>query len=244
MHLDGSLIGSRPVSSGDGGKVTVDVERLTLTGGARISTNTQGEGHGGALTIMATDTISIAGTDSEGTPSGLFSLATRLGDAGRLAVSTPILRMDGGVISTGSQRAGRAGDIEIKVGRLTLTGGAIIDSSTIRTGQGGTVTVTATDSITISGRGEDFRSGFLNLAGGQGDSGHVTISAPALSIMDGGIIRTTTLGAGRAGDIEIQVGRLTLTGGGQIREQQLWCRAGGHGDGDRDGRGDHLRSKP
>ena len=76
VHIDDSFIDSRPVSSGDGGKVTVDVGRLTLTGGARISTNSQGEGRGGALTVMATDTISIAGTDSEGTPSGLFSLAT------------------------------------------------------------------------------------------------------------------------------------------------------------------------
>src|SRR6266508_3382488 len=141
--MDDALIRSRPFASGDGGNVALNVGTLTLTGGARIDTSSVGDGRGGQLTVAATDAIAIGGYDREGFTSGLFSFARGSGDAGRVAISTPRLTMDEGLIATPTVSAGRAGDIVIQVGRLILTGGAVIDSSTFGAGQGGDIALRA-----------------------------------------------------------------------------------------------------
>ena len=70
--------------------------------------------------------------------SGLISIANARGDAGSISVSTPALTMDEGLIQAvandGSR--GNAGNFEVTVGRLTLTNGAQISSSTRARGTG------------------------------------------------------------------------------------------------------------
>ena len=46
--------------------------------------------------MAATEAIAIGGQDSQGTQSGLFSGAFGRGDAGRLFISTPTLRLEDG----------------------------------------------------------------------------------------------------------------------------------------------------
>ena len=72
-----------------------------------------------------------------------------------MVILTPSLRMDEGLILADS--SGRGGDIEVRVGRLTLTGGAQIGSNSA-TGQGGNVLITATESATIFGHSPRPRS--------------------------------------------------------------------------------------
>jgi hypothetical protein len=152
LHMDNSLSASPPSGAGHGGNITVHVDRFTLTNGAQISSGSFGAGRGGHLTIAAGEAISIAGRNSAGFKSGLFSTAEGSGDAGRMAIFASTLTMDEGLITTVTEGVGRGGDLEVKVGRLTLTGGAFIDSSTNGPGLGGTVALTATDAVTISGR--------------------------------------------------------------------------------------------
>ena len=125
VHIDDSRIGSRPFSSGDGGNVTLNVETLTLTGGAQIDSRTEGAGRGGNVTVTATDTIAIAGRHPKDSRilSGLFSNSFGSGDAGRLFVSAPLLDVKEGIIATSTLGDGNAGDIEIRAGRLTLDNG-------------------------------------------------------------------------------------------------------------------------
>jgi len=47
VHMDNAVIGSRPLASGDGGTVLVQVGTLTLTGGAQIDSSSSGAGRGG-----------------------------------------------------------------------------------------------------------------------------------------------------------------------------------------------------
>ena len=49
-------------------------------------------------------------------------------------------------------RPGVRASLDVQVGRLMLTGGAQIDSSTRGAGHGGEVTVAAREAITISGQ--------------------------------------------------------------------------------------------
>ena len=102
---------------------------------------------------------------------------------------------------------GASPGVDIQVGQLALTGRAELSSATRGSGQGGAVTVTAHESITITNG--DITSG----ASGDGDAGHVAISAPTIAIQDGRVSAGTS-GAGRAGDIVVHAGQLSLDGGG------------------------------
>src|SRR5262249_1646560 len=125
---------------------------------------------------------------------------------------------------------GNAGNVEIQVGRLRMTGGALITSDsgsvsvegavTAGSGRGGTVTVTATDEMFIAGRDSTgfLQSGLFSQAG-VGNAGRVVVSTPRLIMADGGLIGADTGGDGRAGDVVVQVGSLELTGGAQINSR-------------------------
>ena len=112
---------------------------------------------------------------------------------------------------------GNGGSTELKVKQLTVTDGARIDTSTNGDGQGGTLSVTATDSVSISGRdSKGAKSGLFSSALGKGNAGNLSVSAPTLTMSDRGTIDAHTAGDGNAGNIDVQAGTLTLTGGAHI----------------------------
>src|SRR5262249_44945041 len=139
------------------------------------------------------------------------------GAAGHIVISTPTLSLeDGGAISAGTLGDGRGGDIVVRGGRVVLTGGALITGTSCCAGPGGTVTITAADSISISGLASDGTPSHVSsVALGSGDAGRVALFAPTV-VLDGGIIETSTRRDGLAGDIVLGVGRLTLTNGALI----------------------------
>jgi hypothetical protein len=91
---------------------------------------------------------------------------------------------------------------------LTVTGNAVVQNGFLPLVRGN-ISVAATDAIQITDGG-----GILSLAFVQ-DVGSLKVSAPTLSINRGFILASTT-GSGRAGDIAINVGDLSLINGGQI----------------------------
>ncbi len=58
-------------STGDAGSLTVETGRLILNDGARITTSTFGQGNAGALSISATESLTLSGLDGNGTTSFL-----------------------------------------------------------------------------------------------------------------------------------------------------------------------------
>jgi large exoprotein involved in heme utilization and adhesion len=213
-----SFITTRSYSAGRARNLQLQVGTLTLTGNSRIASTAQGPGHGGQLTVTATEAVTIAGVRS-----GLLGNTRGSGDAGDLFVSAPLLTLDGSFIQAVADQGsrGHAGAVEVRVGRLTLTGGAQIGSFTWGPEHGGPLTVTATEAVTITGRrlqagGLIARSGLFSSTLSSGDAGRLVVSTPTLQLMDAGVISAATLGEGNAGDIEVQVERLSLTGGGQI----------------------------
>jgi large exoprotein involved in heme utilization and adhesion len=211
IHMDNSGLGSSGRGAGNGGNVLVNVGTLTLTGGAQIATVTSNTGNGGELTIRATDGISISGRGTLLRPSGLFTNTFGDGDAGRLRLSAPTLSMmEEGLIQAAAapDSSGKAGSTEVRVGQLTLTGGAQISTSSFGTGSGGEVSIAATESISIAGRDrEGNSSGLFSTTGQGGRGGNLQVTAPQFRISDGGTISAQSMGAGDAGDIMIHVGQ-------------------------------------
>jgi large exoprotein involved in heme utilization and adhesion len=109
---------------------------------------------------------------------------------------------------TGSD--GSAGDIIINAVRFTLTDHANLNADTFGSKGAGTITITATDHVTVSGLSTRVSSSSDN--GATGDAGKITVSAPTVMIENGGSISTSTTGEGAGGNINILAGQsVTIT---------------------------------
>jgi filamentous hemagglutinin family protein len=231
LTLENGRIQSATVGGGAAGTIMVEAGQVSLTGGSQIDSSTQSTGQGGAITVTATEGITIHGADSAGNASGLFSETFSRGNGGNLTIFTPALTMAGGIVRAATFGAGKAGDIVVEVGRLTVSEGAAIDSSTSAAGQAGSVMVTATEALRISGRhratGDPTRLGSIAGLGSSGKAGHVMLFTPHLT-MEEGVISTSTFGEGRAGTIAVEAGRVTLTGGTQVSSSTRGSGRGGN----------------
>jgi large exoprotein involved in heme utilization and adhesion len=99
-----------------------------------------------------------------------------------------------------------------------MTGGAQIVSTTDATGKGGTIDITAAESLNISGTTPDgwAPSGIFANAHSSGSAGSIGIKAKTIK-MDNGTIQASTAGDGDAGNINIEAKTLDITGGGKMR---------------------------
>jgi large exoprotein involved in heme utilization and adhesion len=225
LKEDGTEIRARAMqdSQGAAGDIDVQVGTLTLTGGTvngiAISASSSGTGHGGNVTVKATEALRFEGY------SRVTSNAHSDGDGGQVVVSAPVMSLMGNGAGFRSQTdgSGAAGNVLVDVGTLTLGGGANIGTSTTistATGRAGSVTVRAAKEITLAGQQTEIGS----TTRGSSDAGQVFVSAPVLRLMEGARIRTGAMqviggnaSQGNAGDIRVKVvGTLTLTGGASI----------------------------
>jgi len=223
MNMNDGAITASTLGDGKAGDITIDAGRLTLTNNAFIDTSTTSlGGNGGNVRVTAHEAISVASNGS------VSSFTGGDGQAGSVAISTPILSMDGGKISTLTSGRGGAGEVTLDVARLTLTGGATVDSSTRAEGAGGTVTIKARESISVSGAGSGGNAAIQSDTTASGNAGRLSISTPSFTASDASsILATATAGTGRAGNIVADVGQLTLTGGSRIDSGTQTAGAGG-----------------
>ena len=103
--------------------VVVEAPQVTLTGGAEIASGTSGAGQGGKVRVTATETVSL--------------------EASRYYCQC--------LCQGQGKAAGDAGMVVVEAPRVTLTGGAQIGSLTFGLGQGGRVTVRATELVSLDG---------------------------------------------------------------------------------------------
>jgi len=163
---------------------------LAMGSGAAIQSNTSAGGHAGLVRVSAGDIV------IDGRGSDLFpAIASR-------ALATAA---NGGV-------SGNAGSVEVSAkGRLSIADGGVISSSTFTSGQAGTIKVTAGE-IAIDGRASASATGIASQANsGTGDAGSIEVNATGiLSIVNRGVISSSTFTPGRAGSV--RVGAATISG--------------------------------
>ncbi len=179
--LTGILGNVRQTSTGNAGNIELNTGSLTLNNGARISANTFGKGNAGSITINATDNISLKGENSKGFSSVITSL-----------------------IQQGA--VGNAGEISINTSNLTLNNRARISASTFGEGNAGSITINATDNISLKGENsKGFSSVIESLVGkgAVGNAGEVSINTSNLTLTNGARITSSTFGKGNAGSITI-----------------------------------------
>jgi filamentous hemagglutinin family protein len=193
LFLDGSRIFNQVASEGVGnaGDIAINTGSLEAINGGSISASTSGEGNAGTVDITATENITLDGKSLE----GFISTITN---------------------SVESNAVGNAGGINISTTNLTLTNGGRIDASTFGKGDVGTLDITATGDINLTGENSNgSSSGIYHNSDGIGNVDGVRISTNNLNLTNGADIEITASGQGNAGTVDITAtGDITLAGEG------------------------------
>ncbi|MCC5649797.1 filamentous hemagglutinin N-terminal domain-containing protein [Nostoc sp. XA013] len=182
VELIGSFVRLRNRNSGvgNGGEINITTNNLIVRDGAQVSTSTRGKGKGGNLTVNASESIALIGsvtTPDNVYPSALFSITTADGKAGDINLNTQRLHIqDGAEVSTESS-------------------GVVLRNSQFRpaTGQGGNLTVNASELIELIGTSaKNDPSSLLARTLGSGEAGKVTITTKQLIVRNGAVVTVSS----------------------------------------------------
>ncbi|MEH1934519.1 MAG: filamentous hemagglutinin N-terminal domain-containing protein [Nostoc sp.] len=188
---------------GNGGNIYLKTGSLSLTNGGQVSTNVSGQGNAGNITVEVADNVKLDGVFID---AGKFDL-NNLDNLDYDALSGLESNLNiGGV--------GKAGNIQVTTGSLSVTNGAEISSFTGGVGNAGNITINARDNVTFSGFGGRIKFGSAVSSFGSnnaiGNGGEIRISASNLLLKDGGQLNAINGAQGNGGNIFLDVGN-TIT---------------------------------
>jgi len=203
--------------TGAAGNLEIESGRLIVRDGATITATTR-RGRGGNVSVTALEFIEVSGTTRD-----------------RLFESNLASFAIGGE-EVGEELQG--GDLQINTRRLRVSDGAQISVSGFGTGQGGTVEVTASESIELIGQSADgrFKSGLFAEASLFPEpfdnidrprrAGNLTISTGELIIRDGSEITVSGEGLGAPGNISVTANSIHLDNQGGVTAESLSTEGG------------------
>ncbi len=165
--------------TGSAGALRIETGQLVVQDGAQVSASTRGKGQGGTLAVNALESVQLIGASAVGNPSGLFTVTEGIGSAGALRIET---------------------------GQLVVRNGAQVLASTFSEGQGGTLTVTASESVQLIGASAAGNpSGLFAGTTGTGVAGDLKLETGDLTVRDGAVVSARAVSQGNGGNITLQV---------------------------------------
>ena len=228
--------------SGDGGEMTVTAERATLRNSAFLATSPFGTGRGGVLNVAITGQLLLNGgqfiVDSFGPGEagnafvtagnirmagggGIFASSFDAGDAGLLEIQArESIEITGATsdgvfisgIAANSVGSGRGGNIAITSPIIRLSDGVAVGAVNFGSGSGGSVTVRASELLELRGSGGVELTNINTRTQGAGPAGNVLVEAGRLVLADGGTIFTSTLSSGAAGSLTVIADVIEVSG--------------------------------
>ncbi|GAX40409.1 filamentous hemagglutinin outer membrane protein [Tolypothrix sp. NIES-4075] len=180
-----------PGATGNGGNLTIDTQRLSVTGGARVAADTTSMGNAGNLTVRAKDSVEVVG-------------------------ASPIIRFPSLLTTSVNPGAiGEAGNLTINTGKLVVRDGGQISSNTSGKGDAGNLLVRASEFVQAENS-----PGVLTTTGlfaqvtptGEGNAKDLTIETGRLTLINGAQVNATTFGKGNAGNLNIRASDINLIG--------------------------------
>ena len=208
-EVDNAIVEIRTLGAGNGGVLEVNAQRLIMQDSALVSNVNNGFGSAGSITVNATESVKLGPNLNHSTLIGSSTVSAN----------------------------GNAGSININTKALTVTGGALISSSTFGSGNAGSITIKASERLSIEGFGINattnqiepttIRTGgillpeFVRQPRGlpqtvTGNAGTLIINTPSLQIEDRALVTVRHDSAGNAGKIKIDADSMILNGEGQI----------------------------
>jgi len=189
------------------GNVIIETRRLTIQDGAGIGGATLGAAQGGTVNVQASDSVELIGTSANGRElSSLNTQSFGTGAAGDIEVYTRRLVLrDGGVISTTTQNAGRAGRLVVRTSESVELSGISADGK-------------FPSSLRSDASSDSVPSGFIPPPQTEvlGEAGDVTIHTGRLIIRDGAEITVNGEKLAAAGNLGIEADLIELSNGGAI----------------------------
>ena len=202
-----SDVGGR--STGQGGNITIDSDLLQLNNGARISTETAGEGGSGSIFIAAHDITASGGASISSSTVGNGSSGSVLIEA---KTANFIGRSEDGSIPSSVlsfvSAEGRSGGINLIIDSLSLQNGAEFSTETSGNASASNILVQAKKILIDDSSMQSAVSGVDT----RGNGGNITILAEVLQMRNGGLLLSGTSGIGNGGNILIQARDIEIIG--------------------------------
>ena len=260
----GGIISSSTLGDGNAGNLTVNatesihinetpMNSIVATG---IFTNTIfGNGKGGNLTINTSELVLENGGQLASSSGALTSngAITSGGEGGSIDIVAELIKVDGrsanetftSSILSDTQSDQPAGNLTINTDNLLVTSNGFVSASSLGTGAGGDVNITAQDTVELSGPGIsnleeliiDGLRGRLDIANTQGGiaaftvqdgrAGNITINTSSLNLNNGAIISTATYGDDHAGKLDINASEMIDVRGSVIISPTFGAGNGG-----------------
>ena len=197
-------ISTRSFGDGNAGDLIVNTKKFTVANGSTVVAQNFGLGQGGNVQINASESVEVFGRAIflGFNPELFFPFGFNVPGFDEFfwrEASTV------SIISTASVGNGIGGNLSIDTGRLIVRDGAFISSSPLFGGDGGTLSISASESVEVFGTTENgiVRSGLVANATGAGDAKNITIDTGRLIVRDGAAVQANAFAPGDAGSISI-----------------------------------------
>ena len=183
---------SRVNASGANGTIQVQGRHVVLTDGSQIFAGTVGSEPAGTLTVTASESVELIGVDSSGEGSAL------------------ITQVESGA-------TGNGGDLVIETREVIIRDGAAVSTSTQGDGQGGNLTINASEKVELIGTSSSAPSLLTTSSDGAGDGGELTINTGQLILREGAQALAVSVGSGKGGTITVNASEFVeVSGSGEI----------------------------
>jgi filamentous hemagglutinin family protein len=185
-----------------GGSIDIHVNQLSILDGSGIIIETFGTENSGDISIHAENILMKGNCEVENSKISTSSISLEILDKLEQNHKTAIP-------AANEKKYGNAGNINIYTGNLYLSDGSTIEANVFSRGNGGTISIKATDTIDIRGNLTDALCGILAISisdyDNGGHAGDIQIQANNLILQNGGKIKSSTGGTARGGLIDIHV---------------------------------------
>ena len=188
-------------STGNGGDLEINTDKLYVTESSQIGVSTFGVGDGGNLLINANE-IELNGVSLGDSATGLFA-------------------------NSEFDALGNGGNLEINTEKLLISNGAQAIAATFGEGDGGNLLVNANE-IELTGATDDgFPSGLFTAAQTDsiGNAGDLQIRTNQLNISDSAQIAVSTSGSGNGGALDIVAQDINITGSNEFGASSIVSNA-------------------
>ncbi|MEH1935823.1 MAG: S-layer family protein [Nostoc sp.] len=201
-----SVLSTSGYGSGNAGDISVNANSLLLSNGATLTSATFGSGSSGKVAIRTNHTT-VMGESPAGIYSNISSFTFATGNAKTLTLDTAKLQiLDGGVVAATTFFAGNGGDISINATEsIEISGRSPSNNSSINS-----------SSILLSPL---LRQKFHLPDKLTANAGNVSITTPSLTVTDGGTVSVTSQGSGNGGSLNITANTIRLERQGSIQAQ-------------------------
>jgi len=176
--------------------IAIDKSQITADTFSELGTSKPPENQPGTI-YMSADSISLS--DETQLSTNTFGTGT----GGDITINSRSLSVTGGSrLEATTSGTGKAGNVVIKAESFALTDGSTLDAGTFGDGDAGSINIDVDGSVEIAGKNTRIYS---DPQKADGNGGTINIKARSLSLTDGAALETSTSGAGKAGNVLIEV---------------------------------------